>query len=267
MNILKEYLHTIKNDFGIPALAVDCKKLTDKVMPENSTYGVPVLNKQGYVRTTDNEYSKAFIIEASNAKEPVLEIGCAYGHIVNEVLKVGGKITACDIGEDHLEILIRECPKEHLKNLHVYPARFPEAVDFPEETFHAVLASRVLHFLDGKTLEAGLDKIYKWLKPNGKFYFTALSIHKNYIKDDLLSQFQENFEKGIRWAGEIDNQHIYAMQHINNAPEFIHVFDIPQLEKIIPEFGFEIEKISLFDYSDDMKSNNKGHIGFIARKV
>jgi polyketide synthase PksJ len=265
--MLTKYLNTIKDDFGIPAAKVDFKKLTDKVIPEKLIYGVPVLNKQGYVRTTDNEYSKAFINEAANTKMPLLEIGCAFGNIVNEVLKVGGKITACDIEENHLEILIRECPKKYLKNLYVYPASFPLEVDFPAETFNAVLAARVLHFLDGKTLEAGFDKIHKWLKPNGKFYFTALSIHKSYIVDKFLSKYKENITNGIRWAGEIENQHLFAPQHKDHAPEFIQVFDVPQLEKIMPEFGFKIKKIGLFDYPDDKISDNKGHIGFIATKI
>lgn len=267
MGILTENLNILKTELGILASKVNIKNLTDIKIPDESQYGIPVLNKQGYVRITDNEYSKEFIIEASNTQMPVLEIGCAYGNIVNEVLKAGGKITACDIGEHHLEILIRECSKEYLQNLHVYPASFPHEVDFPKKTFSAILASRVLHFLDGETLEMGFDKIHKWLKPNGKFYFTALSIHKSYIRDKFLSKYQDNIVNGIRWAGEIENQHLLAPQHKDYAPQFIQAFDVPQLEEIIPDFGFKIEKIALFDYPDDQTSDDKGHIGFVATKV
>ena len=267
MGILKEYLETIKTNLGIEALKVDLKKLTEVEVPQELVYGIPVLNKQGYVRITTNEYTDSFIDTSSKADKPVLEIGCAYGHISQRVLEAGGRIVACDLGEEHLEILLRQTPKEYLKNLHVYPARFPNEVDFPENSFTAIMASRVLHFLDGNSLEKGFEKIYNWLTPNGKFYFISLSIYKSYLEKLYLPQYRKNIANGIKWAGEIENQLLSVPHHEEFAPKFIHVFDVPQLEEILPEFGFKIEKIGLFDYPDDRISDNKGHIGFIAKKI
>ncbi len=254
-------------DLGIEAATVDRSKLTMQPIPVEGMYGIPVLNKQGYVRTTQNEYIEAFVESAKDASGLLLEIGCAYGNIVRRVLQTGKKIVACDLGAEHLEILIRDCPGKYLKNLHVYPGRFPEEVSFPARSFYSILASRVLHFLDGRTFEQGLRKINKWLVPEGKLYFTGLSIYKSYIKDNFWEQYQKNIVNGKKWPGEIENQLDFSPQHRGIAPEFIHVFDIPQLELLLPEFGFTIDKIGFFDYRDDALSDNKGHIGFIATKV
>ena len=42
--------------------------------------------------------------------------------------------------------------------------------------------------------------------------------------------------------------------------------DQPELEQIVENNGFKIEQISLFDYPNDVDSEGKGHIGFIATK-
>jgi hypothetical protein len=48
--------------------------------------------------------------------------------------------------------------------------------------------------------------------------------------------------------------------------QYLHVFDIPQLESLLSKHGFEIEKIGYFNYLDDTAGGDKEHIGFIATK-
>ena len=264
--LIKEYFQT-KAKLGIEATKIDLTRLLDIKMPSMSKYGIPVLNKQGYVRTSLNEYTEGFIKSASNVKSPVLEIGCAYGHVVQEVLRGEGTIVACDAGAEHLEILVQQTPAEYLNRLYLYPAEFPDNTSFLSESFDSILASRVLHFLDGGTLERGLDKMHDWLIPGGRLYFTALSVYHKEIKKHFLSSYQENIKNKIKWAGEIKDPWKFVEDHSGCSPKFLHVFDIPQLEELLPEHGFEIEKISLFNYSDDTTAGESGHIGFVARKV
>jgi polyketide synthase PksJ len=264
MSILTE---SKKTDLGVKAIELDLNKLTDTQMPIDGRYGVPVLNKQGYVRTTKNEYTDAFIELSKTATKPVLEIGCAYGHVVKQVLNLGAEIVASDLSVEMLEILVRDCPKEHLNNLHVYPGRFPDEVNFKKESFSGVLASRIMHFLDDTDFDLGLKKIRDWLIPGGKFYFTGVSVHKTYVRDNFLETYKENVKKGLEWAGMVENQLKFAPQHTGTAPEFIHVFDVPELEAILNSRGFKVDRISLFDYPDDLTSENKGHIGFVATKL
>jgi len=256
-----------KLKLGIPATAVNIDLIKDVDQIKQLRDELVVSNNFGYMKMATDEYTDMFIAGAGRVDEPVLEIGGAYGYVAQKVLKAGGKLTALDIGERNLEVLLKQTPKEYLKNLHVYPASFPEEVDFPAETFNAVLASRVLHFLDGKTLENGLDKLHKWLKPNGKFYFTAISVEHDAIREKFKPIYQDNLKKEVKWPGEIENQHIYAPEHASYVPEFIHAFDIQGLSRTLPQHGFQVEKIGLFNYVGDTTAGDKGHIGFVATKV
>jgi SAM-dependent methyltransferase len=263
MSILKEKT----SDLGVLASTVDLTKLTSKEASKQLRDEIPVLNKFGYEKAVvADEYTEAFVKGSIGASKPVLEIGCAYGHVVRDVLALGGKIVASDLSAEMLEILVRDCPKDRLNNLHVYPARFPDELSFKKESFSAILASRILHFLDGKTIEEGLALIHNWLMTGGKFYFTAISIHHDAIKA-FLPTYQERVVKGVKWAGEIENQWEFSPEHKPYVPKFLHIFDKPQLERILPFHGFKIDKISLFNYPDDTTAGDKGHIGFVATKV
>jgi len=266
MSILKEYLKT-KTDLGIEASTINLDNIEEVGEIVQLRDELVVSNNFGYMKISTDEYTDMFIEHAAKSNTPVLEIGTAYGYVVQKVLKAGGKITACDIGERNLEILLKQTPKEYLANLHVYPAAFPNEVDFPKESFSAILSSRMFHFLDGKTIEVGLDKLHKWLKPNGKFYFTAISVEHATFKDGFSPTYKANLAKGTKWCGEIQNQHIYAPQHSAYVPEFVHAFDIEGLSKILPQHGFRVDKIGLFNYPNDTTAGDQGHIGFVATRI
>ena len=51
------------------------------------------------------------------------------------------------------------------------------------------------------------------------------------------------------------------------VPEFIHAFDVEGLSKVLPEHGFKVEKVGLFNYPDDTTAGDTGHIGFVAQKI
>lgn len=157
-------------------------------------------------------------------------------------------------------------PKEYLKNLYLLPGYFPNEIDFAEETLAAVLSSRMFHFLEGEDIDIGLKKIYKWLKPAGKLFFVAVTPHNYTLKTTFLPIYEARRREGNPWPGVVLNMREQAKEHAPYLTDFLHVFDAPQLEELLPKYGFKIEKMKLFDYQNNDSEGN-GHIGFVARKI
>ena len=104
-------------------------------------------------------------------------------------------------------------------------------------------------------------------RTNGKFHFTAVSVEHASFGARIAPMYQENVAKGLKWRGEVENQHILAPEHAPYVPEFIHAFDVEGLSEALPEHGFKVKKIGLFNYPDDTTAGDKGHIGFVAQKI
>lgn len=263
---LKEYLIN-KSALGIEASSINIDKIQQINTPKQLRDEIPTLNRMGYMKMELDEYSAAFVQHASESKDWVLEVGCAYGFVVNKLLEAGGKIIASDLSEEHLSVLLMNAPKKFLKNLNLYPGKFPNDISLPQESISAVLASRILHFLDGETIKECFDKIHYWLAKEGKFFFVAITPYHETIREKFLSQYFNNVKNGEEWPGVIENQWELAPQHKEYVEPYLNVFDVTQLEKLLPQHGFKIEKISLFNYVNDVTAGDKGHIGFIASKV
>jgi 2-polyprenyl-3-methyl-5-hydroxy-6-metoxy-1,4-benzoquinol methylase len=257
-----------KTEFGILASTVDMSEIPVHAKPQQIRDELVTMNQYGYMKFEWDEFGKDFANITKLADKPVLEIGPAYGWVTHRILEMNKKIIALDVSKEHLEVLLREAPQDKLDKLFIYHASFPEDVDFPKNSLSAVLASRVFHFFTGETIKRGLDKIYDWLEPNGKFVCTNLSIYHYSVKNQWLAIFKDRERQGVQWAGEIKNQRKSSPIHAPYVQDYLNVFDIKQWEDLLPEHGFKIEKIKLFDYPSDIYSENReGHIGFVARKV
>ena len=255
-------------EFGILASSIDMSKVPVHEKPQQIRDELITMNQYGYMKFEWDEFGKEFAKLAKITDKTVLEIGTAYGWLTHRILEMDKTIIAADLSKEHLEVLLREAPQDKLNNLFLCNASFPEELDFPEESLGVVLASRVFHFLSGKTIEEGIDKIYKWLEPNGKFICTNCSIYHYSVKDQWLSVFKEREAAGDKWPGVITNQRESSPMHASYVQNYLNVFDIKQWEDLLPKLGFKIEKLKLFDYPSDIYSENKeGHIGFIATKV
>lgn len=256
-----------KSKFGYLAKDIDRSNLVNRKRPEQLRDEIPTMNRMGYMKIDLDEFSKDFVEYAVNTDDQVLELGCAYGFVVQKVLEKSGKITASDLSTEHLSILLENTPTQSLDNLYLYPGSFPNDISFPSESIAAVLTSRMLHFLDGETIEIGLNKIHNWLMTQGKLFFVAVTPYNVAIRDRFLETYQTRAANGDKWPGVIENQWEINPDHKEYVEPYLHVFDIPQLEKLLPEHGFKIEKIKLFDYPNDTDSGGKGHIGFVASKI
>jgi ubiquinone/menaquinone biosynthesis C-methylase UbiE len=256
-----------EREFGYKASELDLTKMQLHAKPSQVRDEIPTLNQYGYMKFEFEHYTQSFVEYAKQATKPVLEIGTAYGWVAHQVLATGATMVACDLSQEHLDVLVLEAPKDSLKRLYVKQGAFPTDFAFPENSFEAILMARILHFLDGATLEQGLAKVHKWLVPGGKFIANNCSIYHSSVKGKMANIFQERIKQGDQWPG-IVQRHDYDSVHENFSPPFINVFYQEQLEELLPKFGFEIEEIGYFDYpSDPWPDKNMGHIGFICRKI
>ena len=260
---LKEFAgnNVLITEFGIAANSIDIDSLPDHKKPDQVRDEIPTLNQFGYMKFEWDEFCKEFVDYSKNAKKPVLEIAPAYGWITHRALEQDIEIIAADISKEHLEVLLKDAPKDKLDKLHVYHGKFPDEIDFPNESLGAVLASRLFHFLKEEEIEAGLKKIYEWLEPNGMFVCSNCSIHHYTVNQGMLDYYKEGEILRDKWRGRTKSQ-------AQNTDDLFYPFDMQLLKEVLPEYGFQIEKMKLFDYPSDIYSKNKqGHIGFVATKI
>lgn len=253
--------------YGTRASTIDPQFLVNHAKPSQVRDEIPTLNQYGYMKFEFEHYTQSFVDHAKIARQPVLEIGTAYGFVTHAALKAGATVVACDLSQEHLDVLVCEAPQESLERLYLNQGSFPDDFDFPENSFDAILMARILHFLDGKTLERGFAKLHKWLAPGGKFIANNCSIYHSSVKGKMANIFTQRIAQGERWPGMV-SKHDYDSVHEKFSPAFINVFYKEQLEQILPEFGFKIQEIGYFDYpSDPWPDKNMGHIGFICEKI
>jgi len=110
---LKNYLDTDKTNIGIPASQINISNIEEVGELIQLRDEIVVSNKFGYMKITTDEYTDMFINDAINIDAQVLEIGTAYGYVVQKILKAGGKIKALDIGERNLEILLKKTQSKY----------------------------------------------------------------------------------------------------------------------------------------------------------
>ncbi len=107
---------------------------------------IPTLNKRGFMEEDLNDISRRFVEESNGLDGLSLDMGCAYGIATLAALQNGLHVLASDMHQAHLDILIKETPKEDLPRLKTKKGTLPE-IDFKEEMFTTIHCSRTLHFL------------------------------------------------------------------------------------------------------------------------
>ena len=215
-----------------------------------------------------NKYTNAFLDYVSEITDPIFDIGVAYGFTTLKALKRGANVIANDLSAEHLEILKENTPHQYLKNLTLLPGRFSQDISLEENSLGAVLASRVMHFLTGDEIEIGLEKIYSWLKPQGKIFITAETVYKKTF-EKFIPIYEARKQKQVPWPGETDNLHEYASKQVKNLPNFINFLDQEVLERALEKAGFIIEESSMFTKAhlpNGATLNGKETVGIIAIK-
>lgn len=168
-------------------------------MPQPEKWGFfKTLNRMGYMSSKPDPFSLALIHFASKSSLPMLEIGAAYGVATLAALKKSCRVIANDMGKRHLQILWKRTPARFRSRLTLLPGRIPDGISLPANSIGAVLACRVLHFLDGPNLELAVRKIYKWLAPQSYFVMVAETPYlKNWLP--FLPVYEKRCKRNDPW--------------------------------------------------------------------
>ena len=233
---------------------------------------VPTLNGMGYMYERYspfvNEYLKAYIESLPTIKDPVLDIGVAYGVTVLDSLQMEADVIANEIHKPHLDLMIQNIPSELKNHLTLNLGRFPQDTDFEENSLGAVLISRVLNFLTGEEIDRGLEKVFKWLKPGAKVYIIAETVYKELFKK-VIPLVHERVAQNHVWPGELDHVREHMSMRQEHLPDAIHFLDDKVLTRSLLKAGFTIEKCSLFSKNNipqDARFDGKETVGIIGVK-
>lgn len=116
-------------------------------------------------------------------KDKVLDIGCGTGRL-SQVLgeRVGpeGVVVGVDPDKDRIKVAIEE--KESGKTNLIFVVADDQS--FPEDQYDMVFCSNVIHWIKDK--EKVFDRVYKNLRPGGKFGFIAM--HNSEEQDELAME-------------------------------------------------------------------------------
>lgn len=243
---------------------------TDPVkMPEPEPNGfIKTLNNMGYMTSTLDAYSRAFVDFAPRAPGPCLDVGAAYGVATLATLASGARVIANDVDERHLTILRDRAPEAHRPRLTLAPGDFPGKLDFAEGSLGAVLVCRVMHFFDGPTIERAAAKIMRWLAPGGKAFVVGETPFIGTART-FFPTYEARVKAGEPWPGVVENVGAHDPKRAGSLPRLMHLLDEGTLRRVFSQAGFSIEKLGLFarpEFPKDIQLDGRESVGLIAAK-
>lgn len=202
---------------------------------------VATLNGTGFMFEVRDRFADDFIRFAGESGQPVLEVGCAYGVATIPALEAGARITASDMDPRHLEILRSKVPDHLLPGLTLVPGALP-GMDFPPASFHAILCSRVLHFLAGDDIDASVRRMAGWLVPGGRLYLVADTPYGIWRR--RIPEYEAARQRGERWPGMLVGLHNYlpgtSPPTPIEKPPFMNLLDPELLARTCRDAGLTV---------------------------
>lgn len=217
-----------------------------------------------------DEFSAEFIEHAASTKYPALDIGCAFGIATIPALLKGSTIIANDLYEGHLNVLKENVPEKFRKGLTLLAGNFLtlfHGVDW-ENHFNSILVSRVLHFFKGCDIKKSFSLFFKILKNGGKIFVVNETPYLKNI-EKFHPVYEERLKENNPWPGEIEDFKSFDSRKGTNLPDFMHLLDIPILERVAKETGFIIERSSYIkrdNFPKDIMFDGKESVGIILQK-
>jgi len=242
----------------------------DDLLPESAVEGlIPTLNKTGWMTEKPDSCSKAFAAYAgeigAGGDLESLDIGCAYGVATLPALAAGARILACDMEQRHLDILSKRVPAKQHERFRCQTASLPDS-DFPAGAFGAILASRVLHFLNGPDIETTVSKMYDWLLPGGRLFLVADTPYTGpwYTQAD---EYERKKAAGDPWPGYVDDYVGLLPEGTDpeGHPTFINPLDPDILARVCTEAGFTVESAEFLGAAASYAKGNE-HAAVIAKR-
>jgi SAM-dependent methyltransferase len=234
---------------------------------------VATLNGTGFMFEIRDGFADAFIQDAGQLGREghrSLEVGCAYGVSTIPALEAGARITASDLDPRHLDILRGKVPRHLRGNLDLVPGALP-GMDFPAGRYHAILCSRVLHFLGGDDVDAAVRKMAAWLAPGGRLYLVADTPYGVWRKK--IPEFEAGRAAGERWPGLMVGLHNYLSAGSPgkpiDKPPFMNLMDPELLARTCTEAGLRVVDaafISRPDFAGLGRMDGRENAGVLAVK-
>ena len=240
---------------------------TDDLLPTSPVKGlIPTLNNTGWMTESLDEVSQSFVAYAGSISTEVLDIGCAYGIATLAALDQGARVCASDMEPKHLDILCQRIPADVRSRFRCVAGALPR-IDFPKQCFGAIIASRVLHFLNGNDVEASVRKMHDWLTPGGRLFLIADSPYTGPWAAQS-ADYEQRKAAGEDWPAYFNNYADFlspgtdASQH----PTFINPMDPDILKRVCESSGFKTLE-ARFLSSATKWGTGRDHAGIIAEKI
>ncbi len=239
-----------------------------KNTPDKMGQLIPTLNQQGFMTTVLDPYTNVFIRSLSGSKDPVLEIGTAYGIATLAMLNNNINVIANDLEKQHLDILKDNVPEER-SHLIEYRSGDFRNLAIANNSLAGILTIRVLHFFSGDIIEKSLQQFYQWLKPGGQLCLVVDSPYMKHL-NRLLPIFEQRLAQGEEWPGHFDNYHdLLDVKYKDKLPDFMNLQSIETLKRATEKQGFQVKKIGFCerpDYPDDVRLDGRENVGIICIK-
>lgn len=194
-----------------------------------------------------------------NKNDKILDLGCGAGRTTINLFKDGyTNITGLDIAEKLIDFA-KEYSNSNNLNINFIVGDATK-LDYEDNTFDIVIFS-----YNGMQCIPGLEnrrnvlkEVYRVLKPNGYYIFTA---HDRHDPKSSHLDFWKDLE--IKWQNGINEKNVECLGDlitIDQAGEeaFIHFSTIEELEEFIKEQPFEIiEHDYSYNISDESEQTKK----------
>jgi len=229
---------------------------------------IPTDNAMGVMTRELSPAARAFVELAAAARRPLLEIGAAYGNATLPALAAGATVIANDLSASELNVLASVTPEEHLRRLILAPARFPDELHFADRSLSGVLASQVIHFLDGPAVERAFHNVQRWLEHGGAFFILVMSPSLSYYSK-LRPDFEDRARLGERWPGIFNPRHVATPEWKDRLPEMVHLFEKDILRRCAEEAHLVVEHLEYFcfeNFPDQHRTDGREYISLVARK-
>lgn len=196
-------------------------------------------NQMGITALRLDRLTASFVDYATCCQAPVLDIGAGIGTATIAALERGATVIASDICVDHLALLRQRVPSRYSDRLTLRLESFPTETQQPAASLDAILLARVIHFLTGPQIIAGLKQAYTWLRPGGKLFLSISTPYQNAFQP-LIPHFEQRLKQGEPWPGYFPDLRQYGI-HIDILPIQMHLFTPSLITQQLIQTGFQVD--------------------------
>lgn len=221
---------------------------------------VPTLNKMGWAIGPQDEYSQQWVVDSLESEGVALEVAAAFGFTSEKLLRkcdqqgiTAKKLIVNDLDGTHLDqFQERISDVQQLQPL-LMPGDFLNELDIEANSINTILASRVLHMLNGEQIVLALNLFYNWLQEDGKLYLIVGTPYNKSWKL-FLEEYDARKQRGDKFPGFVDDPSRWCPERAGDLPEYVHFLDLDILSDLAQNIGFTVVK-SGYIFRQNSKDN------------